>query len=212
MLDGQPWVNDILKLLFGAINKITSSLLPIFLANLVSIGLELAHGALGIVISVLTAPVVAAIKTGISLLALAFKAVSILRPWSLRLTSSPQPISYSNRPGSVRLSVADPGPIAWPEILQNARRTSPAMNCRSSRAPRTPRSPGPSTGPRTPASKGRSWRSTATARRSRSPAGGAPAADPDLLAKLPSPALRYDWAGRICGSTLTAAEAAEYDH
>ena len=103
------WVNDILKLLFGAINKITSSLLPIFLANLVSIGLELAHGALGIVISVLTAPVVAAIKTGISLLALAFKAVSILRPWSLRLTSSPQPISYSNRPGSVRLSVADPG-------------------------------------------------------------------------------------------------------
>ena len=39
-----------------------------------------------------------------------------------------------------------------------------------------------------------------------------PAADPDLLAECLHPALRYDWAGRICGSTLTAAEAAESDH
>jgi hypothetical protein len=116
------WVNDTLDLLFAALNQVTSALLPTFLAQLVGVGLALARGALGGLISALTAPVVDAIRAGVSLLALAFEAASVLQPWSLQLRNSPQPNSYSNRQGSVLLTVLDQGPIDWPQPLQDCAR------------------------------------------------------------------------------------------
>jgi hypothetical protein len=113
------WVNDTFNFLYDAIHKGTAALFGQFVAFLVGVGLRLAAGAVTGLLTVLAAPVISAIRAGVSLLALAFEAITVLTPWSLRLANAPQPNTYSDRPGSVTLSVLDTGSINWPKPLQD---------------------------------------------------------------------------------------------
>ena len=93
-----------------------------FVAGIYNAVVEFAATVIKGLIETLTAPIVAALKTAVAVVGVVSTVGSMLRPWSVRVTPSPNPNRYAidKEPapaGSVAASINDNGFPGWPSTL-----------------------------------------------------------------------------------------------